>query len=293
MLNQRKVTYNVQKKLSKLEAVIVVPVYKPADELCETDRLGLISAFHHFAEYPVVFAGPKRVGEKAYLDMASAYAVDAKFIAFDDAYFLGKDAYSRLLVSSHFYDCFRDYKFMLICQTDVFVFHNSLKEWMARGFTYIGAPWVVRNELGEVMLTGAGNGGFSLRKISDFIRLTNKINHLQKLFSFWQSNKMTRKIPFGMFLRICAAPLWLDCKINKYTFYLAGNRLQHEDKYWCEWVAKVFTEFKNAPSWLSSRFAIEEEPSHFMQELAGDMPMGCHAWAIIDPVFWKRYIKVS
>jgi hypothetical protein len=101
---------------------------------------------------------------------------------------------------------------------------------------------------------------------------------------------MTRKIPFGIFLRVCVAPLWLDCKINKYTFYLAGNQLQHEDKYWCEWVTKVFKEFKNAPASLSSRFAIEEEPRHFMDQQAGELPMGCHAWAVIDPEFWKQYI---
>jgi hypothetical protein len=272
---------------------VVIPIYKSYSLLGYEDILGLRSAFEHFKDEHICFVAPEFLSTEAYETLAEEYDIYVEWHRFNNKYFLGKDSYSRLLVSNHFYNCFRDYKFMLICQTDVFVFHNSLKEWMARGFTYIGAPWVVRNELGEVMLTGAGNGGFSLRKISDFIRLTNKINHLQKLFSFWQSNKMTRKIPFGMFLRICAAPVWLDCKINKYTFYLAGNRLQHEDKYWCEWVAKVFIEFKNAPSWLSSRFAIEEEPRHFMQELAGDIPMGCHAWAIIDPVFWKQYIKVS
>ncbi|MEN9949788.1 MAG: hypothetical protein RLY85_540, partial [Bacteroidota bacterium] len=122
----QKFTYKNQNNLFAMDAVVVVPVYKPAEELCDTDRLGLISAFNHFAEYPIVFAGPERVGEKAYLEMASSYAVKAKFIVFDDVYFSGKDAYSRLLVSNHFYDCFRNYKFMLICQTDAFVFHNKL-----------------------------------------------------------------------------------------------------------------------------------------------------------------------
>jgi hypothetical protein len=67
--------------------------------------------------------------------------------------------------------------------------------------------------------------------------------------------------------------------------------LQNEDRYWCEWVSQVFQDFRNAPPWISSSFAIEEEPRFFMNKLQGELPFGCHAWAINDPGFWKQYIN--
>jgi hypothetical protein len=254
------------------------------------DILGLRSAFEHFKEEHICFVAPEFLSTEEYETLAEEYNLYVELKRFDNIYFSGKDAYSKLLVSGLFYSCFREYTHMLICQTDAYVFHNKLKEWMGKGYSYIGAPWVERNEVGQIKIIGAGNGGFSLRKISDFIRLTHKIELLKKMFFLWQMNKWTQKISFGMLLRICAAPIWLHCNINKYTFYLAANKLQHEDKYWCVWVAKVFNEFKNAPASLSSRFAIEEEPRYFMDQQDGELPMGCHAWAVINPEFWKQYI---
>jgi hypothetical protein len=130
-----------------------------------------------------------------------------------------------------------------------------------------------------------------LRKIDDFIKLTQRIQVLQSLNNIWKLNRLLKQIPFGIFLRMLAVPLWLRCSINKFTFYLAEDRLQNEDRYWCEWVSQVFKDFRNAPAWICSSFAIEEEPYFLMNELAGSLPMGCHAWSINNPEFWSQYIK--
>ena len=276
---------------STRDAVIIIPVYRHFAQLEEEEKISLSSAFEHFLHYSFVFIGPEILEKQAYLDFAAANHITADFYPFEDKYFTGKDAYSRLLVSTFFYQKFSRFQYMLICQTDAFVFKNDLQKWMTKGYTYIGAPWVNRDIDGKVTITGSGNGGFSLRKIPDFISLANRIEYLQALNRFWKEHFIIKKIPFGLFLRVVGAPVWLKCKINKYTFYLSEDHLQNEDRYWCEWVSQVFQDFRNAPAWICSSFAIEEEPRFLIKELGGELPMGCHAWSINDPELWNQYIN--
>lgn len=284
-------TSSASASINKKDVVIVVPVYRHFNQMSEDEKIGLLSAFKHFSIYSFVFIGPESLDYQAYFHFASDHHIEFNFYSFEQKYFSGKDGYSRLLVSKFFYQKFCDYKYMLICQTDAFVFHNDLPKWMDTGYTYIGAPWVSRDSIGNVVITGAGNGGFSLRKVDDFIEFTKRIESLKLLNRSWKKNNLLKKIPFGYFLRLVAAPLWLKCVINKFTYYLSEDALQNEDRYWCEWVSQVFKDFRNAPAWLSAGFAIEEEPQFMMNRLAGALPMGCHAWAINDPEFWKQHIR--
>lgn len=272
------------------QTAIVIPVYKSFDGLDETDKISLKSALNIFKSEVIVFLLPESLPELTYVEFCKSFQINPLFERFSDDFFVSKDSYSRLLVSKRFYIRFTQFKFILICQTDAFVFHNELQKWMNKGYTYIGAPWVGRTADGKVKITGAGNGGFSLRKVEDFINLTNKIYLLQFLNQLWKKNILLKHIPYGIFLRLVAAPVWIRCTINKFTFYLSEDAIQNEDRYWCEWVSEVFKDFKNAPPWLSATFAIEEEPRFLMKELGGALPMGCHAWAINDPEFWRQYI---
>lgn len=272
------------------QTAIVIPVYKSFDTLDETEKISLTSTLNTFKSELIVFLLPEFLSELTYLEFCKSFQVNPRFERFSDEFFISKDSYSRLLVSKDFYIRFKDIEYILICQTDAYVFQNDLQKWINAGYTYVGAPWVSRSPDGNFVITGAGNGGFSLRKVDDFINLTNRIQLLQSLNQVWKKYVFFRYIPFGFFLRLVVAPLWLKCAINKFTFYLSEGALQNEDRYWCEWVSQVFREFKNAPAWLSAGFAIEEEPRFLMNELAGSLPMGCHAWAINDPGFWKQYI---
>ena len=61
---------------------------------------------------------------------------------FDPAYFTSIQGYNRLLLSTEFYQRFLGSAYLLICQLDVFVFRDELAGWVARGYDYVGAPWV-------------------------------------------------------------------------------------------------------------------------------------------------------
>lgn len=48
------------------------------------------------------------------------------------------------MLSAEFYERFLAWDYILLCQTDAFVFRDELADWCARGYDYIGAPWPLR-----------------------------------------------------------------------------------------------------------------------------------------------------
>jgi hypothetical protein len=176
-----------------------------------------------------------------------------------------------------FYKSYKKYDFMLIYQLDVFVFKNELLAWCEKGYDYIGAPWVdedwpqktynlyleSKNPIKKFIVRKidfnkgkklcVGNGGFSLRKVRTFLR----ISRILKLFK-------------GDFS------------------YIEGL---HEDVFWSIYVTKYFKHF-NVPSFEEAlKFSFENKPSKLYAINNNELPFGCHAWELHDKSFWEQYIK--
>lgn len=76
-------------------------------------------------------------------------------------------SYNKMCCNQEFYELFKDYDYILIYQTDCWVFEDRLDYFMELGYDYYGAPWVHNNDM-------VGNGGLSLRKVSKMIEITSK-----------------------------------------------------------------------------------------------------------------------
>jgi hypothetical protein len=79
-------------------------------------------------------------------------------------------AYNKFLCTSEFYGLFSDFDYILIYQTDCWVFEDRLDYFIEMGCDYYGAPWPHHNDT-------IGNGGFSLRKVSKMLEITNKYDY--------------------------------------------------------------------------------------------------------------------
>ena len=79
-------------------------------------------------------------------------------------------AYNKFLCTSEFYGFFSEYDYILIYQTDCWVFEDKLDYFIELGYDYYGAPWPHNNNT-------IGNGGFSLRKVSKMLEITNKYEY--------------------------------------------------------------------------------------------------------------------
>jgi hypothetical protein len=78
------------------------------------------------------------------------------------------------MCSIGFYEVFRQYEYMLIYQLDCWVFRDELEMWCDKGYDYIGAPFFVKWFVDRGIYVG--NGGFSLRKISNIIEYLKRNN---------------------------------------------------------------------------------------------------------------------
>jgi hypothetical protein len=171
------------------------------------------------------------------------------------------------MLSVDFYNRFCNYKYLLICQTDVFIFKDDLAEWCQKDYDYIGAPWVnkafflfqyvlvkmgIRYALqmffSHNIFKAVGNGGLSLRKVSTFLEALAANSEATQ----WTAN---------------------------------------EDFYW-SFFAKINDKpLSKPPATEAALFAIEVNPRKLMKKQNNQLPMGIHAWGRYSPGFWKDYIN--
>lgn len=85
----------------------------------------------------------------------------------DSNYLCSFKKYNEFCCKKEFYHIFARYDYMLIYQTDCWVFEDRLDYFMGLGYDYYGAPWP---HLGD----NVGNGGLSLRKVRKMLEITNE-----------------------------------------------------------------------------------------------------------------------
>lgn len=248
---------------------IVVPIYRP--ELSALEKIALDRAVAVLGSYPIVVAKPRSLDLSALL---AAYP-GLSAVEFADEYFRGIAGYNRLMLSRDFYSAFTDAEYVLIYQLDAYVFSDELTDWCDKGFDYIGAPWLekpvyrlplvsafrrlqhwwmkVRNKPSKQDLYDkVGNGGFSLRKVSSFLRV-------------------------------------IDSRSEQVALYAnhEHHHLFNEDVFW----ATVPDDFRY-PTWEQAlKFAFDKYPAYCYHLNNNCLPFGCHAWYKRKMrAFWHRFI---
>lgn len=257
---------------------VVIPIYKP--EIDEDDWTALYQGFTVLIDYDITFVHPKSLDIKAYKVFPKA-----RFKAFDDEYFQGIAGYNRLMLSVDFYKSFSK-KYILIYQTDAYVFRDELGYWCEKDYDYIGAPWIrsrERNPLVKrrwdgflcgikqifnyggngktqknksLLYNEVGNGGFSLRKREKFIEILEKLSPKREVYL---RNAQNRFYAEDVFFSI-------EPKRNDIPF------------------SKPF--YKEA-----CRFSIENKVEKALMYNGGVLPFGCHRWNKENRDFWLGYIK--
>ena len=117
------------------KVVVVVPVYKKTPSRAE--ELSLRQSFRMFGQYEIVICCPDGLDVSAYDDLAGKTLAKERF---SRDFFKGLDGYNRLMVDPAFYRRFAVFEYMLICQPDVWIFRDELRQWCEKGYDYVGAP---------------------------------------------------------------------------------------------------------------------------------------------------------
>lgn len=174
--------------MADVSTVVVVPLYTHA--LGPDDSMSLRRTMRMLGRHTIAIACPIGLDLSPLADVLQG--IQLRVERFDPSFFAGVEGYNRLMLWPGFYERFADFEYLLICQTDAYVFADRLDYWSARGHDYVGAPWIAspRNawnvglqRLGNLFRPAdkqeqhyfrVGNGGFSLRRVAMMHRVTRE-----------------------------------------------------------------------------------------------------------------------
>lgn len=250
------------------EVAVVIPLYKT--EFNYYEEVSLERCFHVLSRHPIIIVKPTR------LDVSCLREKGYKFqtVDFPDEYFENIDSYSRLMLSRFFYESFIDYRYILIYQTDAFVFRDDLLKWCSQGYDYIGAPW-----LGE----------------SWPMTTRSKLDSLLNMTKFTQRMRRSRLVGNGGFsLRKTRSSILSLILLRKTVeqFHRNVDQLhQNEDLFWALDVSRQLPFFKIPNYQIAVDFSIEQDPRAAIQINNNQLPFGLHGWEKWDVEFWRPYFR--
>ncbi|MEN8122836.1 MAG: DUF5672 family protein [Bacteroidota bacterium] len=247
------------KTITEKDIAVIVPVYKEHPLAEEWKYYGHNSRM--LKRYKQILVAPEGMNTEAYTGVKG---VSAEF--FQKKFFENIAGYNKLMLSEQFYKRFVKYKYILICQTDVFIFKDELLDWCKKDYDYIGAPWVnrafflfqyvfvkmglsyaLRMFFTRNLFNAVGNGGLSLRKISTFINVIKNDKKSHK----WEAN---------------------------------------EDFYWSFFAESDGNPISRPTASEAGLFSIEVNPKKLMRRQNNELPMGIHAWERYNPEFWEGIV---
>lgn len=258
---------------------VVIPIYKTT--LTPAERVSIYRTAEVLAGRALFLVGPERLHGYLYA-LAAEYGQRLRPLTFDDRYFASIGGYNRLMRSRDFYEAFTGFSHVLICQTDALVLSDQLDRWCASPWAYIGAPWFEGGSeaLEPLRFAGVGNGGFSLRRVEDCLRV---LDGLRRVPNFIKSRagsptglrRLVRWIKHEWILAYTVEPLFPS---------------SNEDAFWGVLVPAACPFFRVPAPEEAVAFAFEVAPRHLYGLNGRQLPFGCHAWERCDPAFWREQL---
>ncbi len=259
---------------SKQQVIIVIPIY--TTQLSKEEHASLQQCFEVLSDYPKCFVVPQSLS----IDSLIKHYPAEQIISFPDCYFQGIAGYNRLMMSPLFYEAFTDWEYILIYQTDAWVFTDRLTEWCNRDYDYIAAPWIPKPKYNQLYyrlfnkikryfnrLTGAsdysqlyyrvGNGGLSLRHTQHFAQIAHS----------------------------------MSTEIDRYLSH-PGTDFYNEDVFWSIEVNRKKNQLR-IPNWKEAiQFSFDKNPHTCFLLNNNQLPFGCHGWSKPKMLpFWRKHIS--
>jgi len=264
-------------------AAVIIPIYKkqPSDD----DLASLKQCLNILCKYPIIIVCPSGLNISAYKFLNS------QIVRFPKKWFKSVKAYSRLLLTANFYKTFSDYKYILIYQTDGWVFKDELDLWCEQGYDYIGAPWFENFEKADEnskMLDYVGNGGMSLRNVQKHIQMFENTFMIQSYKEIKEENKKHRKIS-----NLLNIPVNILKYIEQYFVPFSYRTKLNEDFFIAKYAQKLVPDFKFPTPETASKFSVECCPRRIYEMNGNILPFLCHAFRKYDFEFWKNYINLE
>lgn len=267
----------------KKDCAVAIIAY--SSNLSRYERASLRQCITTLKRHPLFLVCPQSLDIKIYLDEAILFGVKIHVARFDENFFLSVDTYNRFMLNPTFYHYFRDFAYILIYQLDAWVFRDELSFWCNKGYSYVGAPFF--NDRGE-MFPFAGNGGFSLRRVQDFIELLEGTLQPVKWNYDFMKIQLPAKTPFRARIKQLLHRIEM-CVCRLSSKFYCRFMPEHEDFIF----AKAFSLAgkNNVPLPKDAAFfSFERHPDQLYLWTGGKLPFGCHAYRKYAGKFWSSHI---
>ena len=286
-----------------MSCIIVIPIYK--DQPTAMEQASIRQTFRVLGRHDIAFVTHAGCALDVYRQIVEDEKCPLRVELFDSHYFDSTAHYSDLCFSEAFYLRFQKYDYMLICQTDAWVFRDELDYWCAQGYDYIGAPiYFPYNERHFTRIFfGIGNGGFCLRRIQHCLRI---VRHDRKrifikprtlMRMYWHYFRFNEAFTCSIRRRLTLIGKCLAKCVgvnNNIAFYT--SRHINEDMLFGSWAADAWglVDVKLPDELTAARFAMEIGAPELYERTGKALPFGCHAfekWDFTD--FWAKHIPLT
>lgn len=263
---------------------LLVPLFRP--HVTEDEALSLVITHARAANSTALtILHPPEISSfvarlRAWFERRSVQEITFASLEVPSHHFASLSSYSELMLSESFYQSLTAYEWLFVVQPDALLLSDYLAPWLDMPYSYIGAPWFVGldHPVKPLLPLGGGNGGFSLRRISDCIAT---LRFRGSIYRYLRRMELAT-LPHQRWRAEWRALRYASCR---------GSNLQKinlfEDLFWSFVAPLINPSFVVAPFHVSSRFAIETEP-RFLQQQMQQLPLGCHAYRRYDPTFWEE-----
>lgn len=261
--------------------VIVIPIYKEKPDSSEQASFKQVITI--LKKHPITIITYKELDLTTYKEIAKSNNKLYNTEYFDKTYFSSINGYNQLCLYKGFYKRFHKYKFILIYQLDAWVFKNELDYWCKKNYDYIGAPWFEHYSTHEENnnLWAVGNGGFSLRKTSYFIKVLSWKFPVKKI----TLKNLIYKFSIYHILHL----LGYNNTIN----YFIKNYNINEDVFFSLFLKNTWLQPKLPTPTEAAKFSFEKSPTYLYKLCNNKLPFGCHAFNKYEyNTFWEKYISI-
>lgn len=275
---------NARKIVSPTKSVaIMVPLSNRA-ELTADEQISLRHLRHFLGAYDKFAIAPPGLE----IDLP-----DFTLLRFDERYFGSAVNHKRLLFSPQFYQAFAEYEFLLTYHLDALVFSDELMNWCQRGFDFIGPPWVKHPDApyaGKKKIEGrVGNGGFSLKRVSSFLKVLCSPRQAMSPAEYWAHAKASFQ-GFRMKFRGTVEYLRLHSSTYNNAQWDALRWRHNEELFWDQRAQHYYPDFRIASAEEALAFGFEAVPEYCFELNGNRLPFGCHAWPKYNRAFWEPYL---
>jgi len=265
----------------KKVVAVIIPIYKK--NLSSFEEISLNRMIKIFKNRDIVIITFFELDQ--FCSQISKFHKNINIVFFHKKYFSSIRGYNRLLMSKNFYKTFISFKYVLICQLDVYVFEDKLDYWINKQFCNIGAPlFKGYNKVSKNFKIIGNNGGFCLRNTQSCLDILLKIKY--RYYNVSTLIKIESNFLWRLY-RILRDGLLFNYNLN--PFYPIIN----EDIFWSS-IVPIENNFFLVPKPEESiLFSFDVNPKFLYEKSNNMLPMAIHAWWKYDKIFVEKLIKLQ